>query len=231
MIAKIKGNINWWKEGFKDRGFKIRFLSAIIGFGISGILWGIECYSGTIARNEALANPFSFILGAICFGIIGSFSLMIFREKNIKNIAKFVLIGFFGWIVAFILPYLFNYFLFLFGSSILSILTLGLTQNFFIEFFTLGGVLEIGSLWLEFLFVGLIFSIFYNLILKIKFNKSILKIGIIFALVSIISPIVGNLIGVYIFSSLFLAYLITFLFIGVNFVLSIFKILEKQKTL
>jgi hypothetical protein len=77
MIEKIKNNINWWKEGFRDKGFKIRFLSSIIGFGISGILWGIECYSGTIARNEAFTNPFSFILGAICFGIIGSFSLMI----------------------------------------------------------------------------------------------------------------------------------------------------------
>jgi hypothetical protein len=241
MIAKIKENINWWKDGFKDKGFKIRFLSAIIGFGISGILWGIECYSGTIARNEALTNPFSFILGAIYFGVIGSISLIIFREKDIKKVIKFVLVGLVGWLVAFLLPNLFMWWLIVFGSVLFSLLNIifyiieffhegigDLFQTGFLFLTSLKPSLMIFVLWLEFFFSGVIAAISFILFFKTKIRLIILRTGICFAAVSLISPIIGNLTGTYIFNSLFLAYLITFLLIGIGFGLPFFKLLEKQ---
>lgn len=188
-----------------------------IGFAIGGVLWGWECYRGTIGAGESFTNPFSFILGAVYLGFFGSLFLSLLEKKSStpKKVAKRVLGGVVGCIIGFLIPAIFVDAMLKGGSIITPVLggVLIITGLDIIQLLVLSPSLVVGQLWLEFLFSGIIITLFYALIFKIKIKPLIWRGGIGFALASLISPVIGNLLSV----SLFFTYLVTFLLIGFIF--------------
>jgi len=241
MFKRLRNNINWWKNGLRDKGFRARFLVVILGFGIAGILWGLECFNGIVARDEVFTNPFSFILGAVFFGAIGGLSLALTKTRDIKQVIKILILGAIGCFFGFLLPYLFsliliiaggvlNYFLFL-SAYFIETISLGAGDLFLTNFTQLGNLnpsLIFSGLWLEFFFTGAIIGLVYGLIFKTKILSVVLKTAIYFAVASLIAPILGNLIGVAFFNSLFFAYIITFIILGTGLGIPLFESLEKQ---
>ncbi len=182
-----------------------------IGFGIGGALWGWECFRGTVGAGEVITNPFSYILGAVYLGVFGGVSLVIF-SKDIKKILKVVLLGIGGWIVAFLVPAIFSYYLFLSGGVITFIPELFTDGGTIEKFIVLEPSLPVGGFWLEFLLTGMIAGLFYALILKNRIKPILWKGAVGFALGSLIGPVIGNLLGG---GSVFASYIITFSIIGI----------------
>lgn len=241
MFKRLRNNINWWKNGFQDKAFTKRFLIIILGFGIAGILWGLECFNNVVGSSKSFSNPFYFILGAVFFGVIGGLSLALIRTEDIKQVIKIIVLGALGCFIAFLIPGALSYWLYLLGgliSPLIIFLSLviskifGISEDLILDEFllltNLKSTLMIFTLWLEFFFTGAIIGLAYALIFKIKILSTITRTAICFALVSLIAPILGNLIGVWLFNSLFLAYMITFGIIGIGLGVPLFKLLEKQ---
>jgi len=200
------------------------FLAPIIGFGIAGMLWGIQCY---FQNDPDLMSPFQYIGIIFSFGIIGSLSLVLFSE-NIKKILLVIVAGTIGSSIGVFLPMMFSYWLFLLGGIIRSYGSFFFPYDLIEKFINLNYSLFIGDFWLQFLFAGIIIGLFYALILKARIKRLVLFSGLGFALSSIISPIIGNLIGNYIFNSLLASYLITFTLIGIIFSLSLILGIKRQ---
>lgn len=187
----------------KTKNLIKNILTPVLGFGLGGLLWGLEAYRGAGGAGE---SPFSFILGALSLGIFGSVSLVIF-SKDLKKILKIAGLGIIGCLVGFLLPAIGAYWLLMLGGILQPIIALFfyLTKvDLTIIFSGLNGLL-VGALWLHFLFTGAIIAFFYSLILRIKKWPMLWRAGIGFALASLISPIIGNL-----FSNLLASYLVTF---------------------
>ena len=132
-------------------------ITPALGFGIAGVIWGIEAFRGTVGSGETFTNPFSYILGAVAFGILGSLSLVIF-SGDIKKIIKVVTVGLVGWIIAFLLPAIWGYSLFLFGGIAQPIFFLisYISGTSLTNLLNLQPSMLITGLWLEFLFTGAI---------------------------------------------------------------------------
>lgn len=205
------------------------------GFGVGGALWGLEAYRGTVGSDEVFTNPFSYILGAVAMAVFGGLALstMFHRhtmEGGLINISisdarnclsnklfwKILILGTLGWLVAFLLPAVWAYELFLFGGQITIIFEFFASGETIDKLFSLQPYLGVAYLWLEFLLAGAILGLVYSLIFKTKILKAVLWSAGGFALASIAGPILGNLIGD-LFGSLLVSYLITFLVIGVSF--------------
>lgn len=185
-----------------------------IGFGLAGLIWGWEAYRGTVGAGETFTNPFSYILGAVAFGILGSLSLVLFSGDK-KKIFKAVTMGLVGWIVSFLVPALFLNWL-LIGGGILLLPVAWIAKLIKIDLVSLLRLdpsLIVGHLWLEFLFTGLLVGLMYGLLLKVKIRQIIVYCAIGFASISWGGPIFGSLIGNAI-DSLFVGYLVTFGLIG-----------------
>lgn len=202
-------------EIFNSKIFR-NILIPAIGFGIGGALWGWEAFRGTVGAEEVITNPFSYILGAIFLGIIGSASLVIF-SKDIKKILKIIGVGIISWIIGFSVPAIFIDWMLIFGAGLLTPIAIFLPRDIFIKFSGLEPSLVIWHFWLGFLITGAIVGLFYALILKLKIQPLIWRSAVGFAIASLISPILGNLIGNNLLNSLFSAYIITFTLIGIIF--------------
>jgi len=217
---------------------------AAAGFGLGGALWGWEAYRGTVGAGEAFTNPFSYVLGAIFLGVFGGLALAAVRHLQrsstglgmsffiSRQTLLIVGVGTIGWLVAFVVPAIGVYWLFLIGSGILPFLLaiftipLGVIGANNVIDVGLSPSLLVGNLWLEFLITGVIAGLFYARILKANVLKMMLRGGLGFAFASVSGPILGNLIGDAV-DVLFVSYIVTFLIIGVVigkfFVLALFK--------
>ncbi|MBI2643992.1 MAG: hypothetical protein HYW95_00580 [Candidatus Wildermuthbacteria bacterium] len=200
------------------KGFLLRHkrtLAPIIGFGLAGAIWGIEAYRGTVGSNETFTNPFSYILGAVAFGILGSLSLVLFSGDR-KLMFKVMSIGTLGWLMSFIIPMIWIEWLVIWGTVLLEFLLPSEPNEFLSKIFyywDLQPSLRIGVLYLEFAIVGLFTGTLYGILLK----KNLIKIGLATATsllsTALISPIIGNYLGESL-SSLLSSYIFTFLFMG-----------------
>jgi len=210
-------------------------LIVALGFGVGGALWGLEAYRGTVGSDEVFTNPFSYILGSVALAICGGIALAYIKSLTLlpsrlsypkrggaREGVKIIGLGLIGWVVAFALPAVWAYELFLFGS----VFTPFLVGILVIPAETMGlnGVINpilnpsfmVGNFWLEFLITGVIIGLIYALVMKTKILKAVLYSAGGFALASLLGPILGNLIG-NIFGSLFISYISTFTIIGVVF--------------
>ena len=182
-----------------------------IGFGLGGLLWGWILYS----ELPDLEYPFHF-MAIIVMGLFGGISLIWFN-KSIKNVSKSVLAGFLGWGVGFVGIGIFNYWLYLYGILILSIIPF-INNPVGDKFFKLIDLnmnnIGIGSFWLVFLLTGSIIGLSYSLFLKLKIWPLIWRSGLGLGLASLISPVIGNLTG-NLFNSILISYLTTFSLIGI----------------
>lgn len=190
-------------------------LTCAAGFGLGGLLWGLDAFFGTVGADEVFTNPFSYILGIVALGLLGSLSLILF-SKNTRKILKVSLLGLLGCLVGFIGVALFSYYLYLYGGLFLS----GIT-SFFVRaeelkrFINLEPSLVVGGIWLIFVLSGGITGLFYSLILKTKIWPIVWRGGTGFVLGSLIGPVIGNLVGNAL-NSLLVSYLITFAIISIS---------------
>src|SRR3989344_4150189 len=148
-------------------------------FALAGFLWAWEIDRGT--NNGDLENPFSFVLGALYFGALGSLALVWFFEiSRLKQVLKIVGLGTLGWIIAWILPLAIDYWLFLFSVHILD----------FVPMEKLG----LGIFWLEFLFFGGLLGLGNAFLFnkKLKWNL-VWKVGLGFVIASLIGSIFANI--------------------------------------
>jgi hypothetical protein len=198
-------------------------LVPIVGFGLAGALWGYEVFLGEVGEPNPLGTPFAYVLGSLFLGILGSGSLVLF-SGNWKKILQMIGLGTLAWIVAFNLPRIWEYYLWLGGGLLLAApfslfgwitFVKEVLVDYFIKYTSLDS-LQVANFWIEFFFAGAIVSAVYYFLLKSKPIRTILFGAFGFALASILSPIFGNVAG-NIFDSLFVAYLATFSLIGIIF--------------
>lgn len=196
--------------------FKYAAISAF-GFGIGGLLWGLEAYHGTVGSDEVFTNPFSYVLGAVAMAICGGAAFAYLKKGGMREAAKLIGLGLVGWLAAFFVPGVWAYQLYLGGGMMISALLspVGDTSlaDYFIRNIGLDPSLIVGVFILEFLISGIIIGAVYAFILKATIIKTALWAGFGFAIASLIGPILGNLIGG-LFDSLLISYLVTFLVIG-----------------
>lgn len=217
--------------------FRNRIIFAVLGFGLGGAIWGLEAYRGTVGAEESFTNPFSYILGAAALAVFGGLALSLSRGLFLsRRTLKIIGLGLVGWLVAFALPTVWAYKLFLFGG-ILAYPLFGIAYvldkvgwamrastsyaDFFLDQFNhltqIDPSLSIGGLWLEFLLTGMIIGFVYSLIFKdAKIVKTVLWSAGGFAVAALVGPILGNLIG-NLFNVLFVNYILTFIIICVIF--------------
>ena len=198
-----------------------------IGFGVAGALWGLDIYRGATGSNEAFINPFSFISGAFLFGILGSLSLVIF-SGDLKKILKVVGVGTIGWLVAFLVPAVISYYLFLASAIIGTVNVLILPRVDLISFLSLPFSVLVGDLWLEFFLTGLIAGLVYGVLFRRKFLRASIMTGFGFSLGSFAGPSIGNLINT-LMGHPFVLYLVAFSLIGGVLGFTLGRIL-KEKT-
>ncbi len=204
-------------------------LIVALGFGVGGALWGLEAYRGTVGSDEVFTNPFSYILGSVALAICGGIALAYIKSLTLlpsrlsypkrggaREGVKIIGLGLIGWVVAFALPAVWAYELWLFGSIIGIIPELFARGDTVDSFLSLEPSIGVAYFWLEFLITGAIVGLIYAFLEKTKILKSVLYSAGGFALASLLGPILGNLIG-NIFESLFISYLSTFTIIGVVF--------------
>lgn len=197
---------------------KVKYIvTPAVGFGLAGLIWGWEAYRGTVGAGETFTNPFSYILGAVAFGILGSLSLVLFSGDK-KKIIRVVIFGTIGWIVAFILPAIFAYSLYISGSVLLSIILFPFQfsenlSDIFIANIGLEPSLNIGGFLIEFFLTGMIIGLLYGFILKIRILQTVLVSSIVFGTMSVLVPLSGNLLR-FVGAPLFIVYLFTFAIIG-----------------
>lgn len=185
-------------------------LSGALGFGLGGALWGYLIFSSYV---DYLNSPFDYFYGAIALGIIGGVALALF-SKDLKKILVFSLLGVIAFVIGFVIISIFNY-----PIVLLSPLYLPLYRIFGDNamLFLLKPKLNVGLLALGFAFVGALGGFAYGLASR----KNVLYIvlfmlagAIGFGIGSLISPVIGNLVGMA-FDSRLVAYLVTFTIIGV----------------
>ena len=190
-------------------------LTCAVGFGLGGLLWGLDAFFGTVGAGEVFTNPFSYILGIAALGLLGSFSLILF-SKNKRQILKVSLSGLFGCLAGFVGVALFSYYLYLYGGLILAnIFGRFLDIEIINKFINLSPSLGVGDLWLVFFLSGGILGLFYSLILKTKIWPIIWRGGTGFVLGSFVGPVIGNLVGNAL-NSLLASYLIAFAIISIS---------------
>lgn len=196
-------------------------LTPVLGFGLGGALWGWQAYS-LIDSGKIHASPFSYILGAVFLGVLGSGSLVLF-SGDWKKILRVIGLGTVGWVVAFVVPRIFEYWLWLGGGLFLAMTISPIESfsgetlaNYFIRFMSLKPNLQIANFFIEFLLIGIIVGMLYYFVFKAKMIRTILFGALGFAMASIVSPIFGNIAG-NIVGSLFASYLVTFSLIGIIF--------------
>lgn len=199
-------------------------LTPVIGFGIGGALWGWEVFLGE-TRGSPLGTPFAYVFGALFLGILGSGSIAVSFEalreggflRSWKKILQVISFGTLAWLIAFNLPRIWEYYLWLFGWFVRIIPeTIGMSTSMIQGSIALEPFLAVTELWLEFLLVGLIVAGVYAFLLKRQLKKPLIYGAVGFVLASIISPILGNILG-NLFNSLFVSYLVTFSLIGIIF--------------
>ena len=209
--------------------FRKEFWLVILGFSLGGILWGWFCFDWILTHQETFTNPFSFILGAFSLALFGGLSLsLIFFKKSKKKFWLCFLLGFPAWILAFLLPGIGVYFLWLGSLVILRpfvILFILITNNEkIVSLLNLHPSLGVGTFllqfFLSFFLITLFYALFFSQISKVKF---LLLPPLFGALASIFSPLLANLLGFYLLHSLFLAYLLTFFFITFSFAFCLTK--------
>ena len=230
-----KKKLNWWVSNWrKSKEFRKQLVAVVLGFGIGGMLWGFHCYDWVTSHNEAFTNPFSIILGAFWISIFGGLALAFsfLREKR-KEFLLLIFLGIPVWVLAFVMPGIFNEWLYIL-SAIISLIYIVIFYLFKVNITPLLNLkpsLVIAGIWLEFLFTFLLVAIFYSFFFKKSSKLKLILIPPIWvAIFAIISPIIGNLIGFYLFHSLLLAYLLTFLLISLSFALSLFKEIKYEKS-
>jgi len=213
-----KKELNWWIFNWKNSNeFKKQLLAVVLGFGVTGLIWGGALYKDVAHSKDAFISPIHW-LGVLSLAIFGGLGLgYAFLKDNKKKILFLILLGIPAWILAFLIPRIFIEWLVVL-SAVISVVYIGFYYLFKIDItplLYLKPSLVIAGIWLEFLFTFLLITIFYSFFFK---NSSKLKLIFIppiwVAIFAIISPIIGNLIGVYLFHSLLLSYLLTFLLIS-----------------
>jgi len=173
------------------------------GFGLGGLLWGLVLYR----ELPNLEFPFHYLaipIMALCGGV----SLAL-PTKNLKQILKSVLAGFFGWGMGFLVSAVFSYYFYLYGNLLLVPLGYIVKVELLNKFLNLYPEIGIGDLWLVFLVVGIFIGLFHSLFLKIQKRPLMWKASVGIALGSLIGPVVGNLLG-NLFNSVLISYLMTF---------------------
>jgi len=191
--------------------FKKYLLSAAIGFGIGGAIWGGILYSWI-----PVEYPIDITGAFIC--IFGGIGLSIF-SKDIKKILKVSGLGVLGYLIGFVFAFLGIYHLPIWWMRVFSLfIPAQLPENIinFIDFLGLNPALPIGTYWLNFSLVGIFIGLFFAISLKTKIWPVIWRGGIGFGLGSLIGPVLGNLIG-NLFGLLVINYLLTFSLIGAIF--------------
>jgi len=202
--------------------FKSKILTAIIFFGLGGVIWGgWDLYGGASPADYPLT-----IFGAILLGVLGGLGLALPVTRSAAKISKIVGLGLVGSVLGFIAAWLGIYILSIWSVQILALLSLPIS---FIEFLELDPSLGVAAYWLNFAFAGAFMGLFFALGLKEKILPMILRGFVGFGLVAIIGPILGNIIGNLV-NSLFVSYIMTFLIIGVVLGLSLsLKLSKKEK--
>ena len=182
-----------------------------VGFGIGGMVWGIEIIKSIHQGKE---NPiFGYLISGVLLGLFGGLFLSIFLKKR-KQMIKIISLGIIGVLLGFFIGLVVSYPLGLYFGRMFGVFLFSFSTSPDMLWESITGLngLLIGDFIFVFAFIGAIIGIFYALALKIKV-LSLAKYGAIgFALGSLIGPIIGN--GILnLFGSLFLTYLITFFII------------------
>ena len=207
----------------------------VLGFGIAGLIWGGALYWSYHNSDAPFISPFILDGGALPLAIFGGLGLgCAFLRNDKKKFLFLILLGIPAWIFGFLIPMVLSEWIW-YGSLIVLhpfvlIFFLLFESNKIVSLFDLRPSLHIGTLCLEFFFSFFLISIFYSLLFKtLPKLKLILIPPIWVAIFSIISPIIANLIGIYLFHSLLLAYLLNFLLISLAFALSLFREIKHEK--
>ncbi len=65
-------------------------ISAVVGLGLSAVMWFAACYFLDHPKNHPIRHPASFIFGVICFVVflclIGLYTFLRFRKPSVKGI-------------------------------------------------------------------------------------------------------------------------------------------------
>jgi len=228
--------INWWVSNWKNsKEFRRKLFAVVLGFGIAGLIWGGSLYKDAAHSKDAFIYPIHW-LGVLSLAIFGGLSFgYAFFKDNKKKILLLILLGIPAWILAFLVPVIFTEWLWTASGAIFPIFwVIGYPFKIdIVDFLIIEPSLQVGTLWLEFFFTFLLIGIFYSLFFKKSSKLNKLKLIFIppiwVAIFAIISPIIGNLIGVYLFHSLLLGYLLTFFLISISFALSLFREIEYER--
>ena len=229
-----KKKINWWISNWREsKEFRRQLITVVLGFGIGGLIWGGALYKDIAHSKDAFIYPIHW-LGVLSLAIFGGLGLgYAFFKDNKKKFLFLILLGIPIWILAFLIPVIFTEWLMVL-SAVISVVYIGFYYLFKIDITPLLNLkpsLVIAGIWLEFLFTFLLVAIFYSFFFKKPSKLKLIFIPPIWVgIFAIIAPIIGNLIGFYLFRSLLLAYLLTFLLISLSFALSLFKEIKYEKS-
>jgi len=230
-----KKELNWWIFNWKNsKEFKKQLLAVVFGFGVAGLVWGGVLYWSYHNSSASFISPFILDGGALLIAVFGGLGLgCAFFKNNKKKILLLILLGIPVWILAFLIPSIFIEWLWTASGVIFPIFwVIGYPFKIdIVNFLIIEPSLQIGTLWLEFFLAFILVGIFYSFFFKKSSKLKIVFIPPIWvAIFAIIAPIIGNLVGVYLFHSLLLAYLLTFLLISLSFALSLFKEIKYEKS-
>jgi len=229
-----KKELNWWIFNWKNsKEFRKQLILVVLGFGIAGLIWGGALYWSYHNSDAPFISPFILDGGAVPLAIFGGLGLgCAFLRKDKKKFLFLILFGVPIWVLSFLIPRIFIEWLMVL-SAVISIVYIGFYYLFKIDItplLYLKPSLAVTGIWLEFLFTFLIVTIFYSFFFKKPPKLKLILIPPIWvAIFAIISPIIANLIGVYLFHSLLLAYLLNFLLITLSFALSLFREIKHEK--
>ena len=188
--------------------FKKYLLSAAIGFGIGGAIWGGILYSWI----PDIDYPLNIV--GILVGLFGGIGLSIF-SKNIKQILKVSGFGLLGSMIGFIVAFFGIYHLGILGRvPYISPWFLFFSSYAWDELTILEPHLSTSDYWLNFALAGIFIGLFLAIAFKIKIWSLVWRGGVGFGLGALVGPVIGNLIG-NLFNSLLVSYLITFSVIGI----------------
>ena len=242
MLQKLKNFFlwpkkewQWWIRNWKqDLEFRKQLLAIILGFGIAGLIWGGALYYSYHDSTSPFILPFILDGGAIPLAILGGLGLgYAFFRNNKRKIILLVLLGLPAWFIAFLVPAIFREWL-LWGGGIF-LFPLYLAISYYSDIIGYQGSLidlkpslVVGSLWLGFLLLGISIILFLATFFKRASKKFLLFPSLFLAFSSLIFPLIFNLVYFYLFHSLFLVYLLTFVLITLTFALSLFKAIKYE---
>ncbi len=160
--------IRWGIIKNMEISFKKYLLSAAIGFGIGGMIWG-----GLLYRNsDILESPFYYLVTLI-FGILGGVSITFF-SKNIKQILITAGLGIIGFALGFIIAVFGIYHFYIAGSIILSPLRYFINVISWNSLFNLAPKLTVGDFFLNFVIAGFFIGLFFAIATKTKILSVVL---------------------------------------------------------